>query len=194
VPDIQGMVLILDSMQSKSPQMQLKVSILPEARRQAIQNNSEKISFKDWDKVIERVWRELRTLVVIKKHDQPLAPVLTIEQQQTIRHILQLKIQGIRTALLNKQPEIFLVSIEETLGWLKEHFSVDDSNVSLLESRLQEFKAVRLKIDLPDISGSLSTLQSLKKQLKIIPAPEGSTAAPPDASIDKTDLQTMESL
>lgn len=177
-PDIYGMVLALDSLQAKSVQMKLKIAIpsatIADAKTMAdtsAKSNKEKMSIKDWQRALNQVWKELKTLVVINKHDQRLAPILTTEQQQTIKHILQLKIQGIRTALLSKQPEIFLLSIKDTLQWLQKHFSHDDPNVSLLKSRLQEFEAIRLKVDIPDISGSLQALQSLQKSKKELPAP-----------------------
>ncbi len=164
-PDIHGMVLTLNSLQAMSPQMKLKISILPKNIQKIVQeDNTEKLSIQDWELILDKIWNELKTLIVIKRHDQSLAPVLTVEQQQTIRHILQLKIQGIRTALLNKQAELFMESIRDTLDWLYKHFNDDDPNVILLESRLQEFQAVQLNVKLPDISGSLRILRSIQKQ------------------------------
>ena len=66
----------------------------------------------------------------------------------------------------NKQPELFLASIKDTLSWLQEHFDKDDSSVALLESRLQEFQSVQLNVKLPDIGGSLNSLHSIQKQIK----------------------------
>lgn len=167
LPDINGMVLSLDSLQAMSPKMGLKISILPRATQKTAQgSNAEKLSIRDWRLVLDKIWNELKALVVIKRHDQSLAPVLTVEQQQTIRHILQLKIQGIRTALLNKQAELFVGSVTDTLSWLQEHFDKEDTNVILLESRLQEFQAVQLNVTLPDISGSLGALRARQQQLK----------------------------
>lgn len=167
LPDIRGMVLTLDSLQAMSPKIDLKISIRPPViQKETQENKDEKISLKNWEQLLDRIWNELKTLVVIKKHDQSLAPVLTMEQQQTIRHILQLKIQGIRTALLNKQPELFMDSIKDSLAWLQENFDGGDSNVALLESRLEEFQAVQLNVKLPDIGGSLRSLRSIQKHIK----------------------------
>lgn len=187
-PDIHGMVLILDSLQTKSVQMQLKVAILPEPIADTkTTNDFGEISFKNWRPALDRVWKELKTLVVIKKHDKQLIPILTIEQQQTIRHILQLKIQGIRVALLSKQSEIFSLSIQETLQWLEEHFSPDDSNVALLKSRLQEFSTIPLKINLPEIGRSLHVLQAIQKHRKTSPIP----AIQPEKSSDAANTATQ---
>jgi len=99
LPDIHAMVLNLDSLQAMSPKMKLKIYIRPNTTQAAAQENiTKEISIKDWQLVLDKIWRELKSLVVIKRHDQSLAPVLTVEQQQTISHILQLKIQRIRTA------------------------------------------------------------------------------------------------
>jgi len=167
LPDIRGMVLMLDSLQSMSPQMKLKISILPKVAKKITSiDDAEEITIKEWELLLGKIWNELKNLVVIKRHDQSLAPVLTVEQQQTIRHILQLKIQGIRTALLNKQPELFLESLKDALNWLQEHFDKDDANVALLKSRLQEFQTVKLNVKLPDIAGSLRALRSIQMQIK----------------------------
>lgn len=189
LPDIHGMVLNLDSLQAMSSQMKLKISILPKATQKTVQeNNVEKLSIEDWRLVLDKVWNELKTLVVIKRHDQSLAPVLTVEQQQTLRHILQLKIQGIRTALLNKQAKLFVESIKDTLSWLQEHFNKDDPNVVLMESRLQEFRVVQLDVKLPDISGSLHSLRSIQKQMK---DRTGSTM-PPKKPVDANDISKQQ--
>ncbi|MCK4952055.1 MAG: uroporphyrinogen-III C-methyltransferase, partial [Gammaproteobacteria bacterium] len=165
LPDIHGMALNLDSLQAMSSKMMLKISLLPRASQKIVQeDNTGKLSIQDWELILDKIWNELKTLIVIKRHDQSLAPVLTMEQQQTIRYILQLKIQGIRTALLNKQAELFMESIRDTLDWLYKHFNDDGPNVILLESRLQEFQAVQLNVKLPDISESLRILRSIQNK------------------------------
>ena len=189
LPDIHGMVLNLDSLQVMSSKMKLKISTLPRAAQKTAQeNNIEKLSIEDWKLALDKVWNELKTLVIIKRHDQSLAPVLTVEQQQTLRHILQLKIQGIRAALLNKQAELFMESTKDTLSWLQEHFNKDDPNVVLLESRLQEFQVVQLNVKLPDISGSLHSLRSIQKQLK---DRMGSTM-PPKKPVDTNNISKQQ--
>ncbi|MCK5092987.1 MAG: uroporphyrinogen-III C-methyltransferase [Gammaproteobacteria bacterium] len=189
LPDIHGMVLTLDSLQAMSPKMGLKISMLPKVAKEGTPtDDAHEITIKDWELVLNKIWNELKTLVVIKRHDQSLAPILTVEQQQTLRHILQLKIQGIRTALLNKQAELFMESLKDTLSWLQEHFNKDDPDVVLLESRLQEFQTVQLDVRLPEISGSLHALRSIQKQLK---NKAGSTI-PPKKPVDTNNISKQQ--
>ncbi len=108
----------------------------------------------------KEVWTDLRKAVVIRRLDQPVAPLLAPEQSYYLQQNLRLMLEQASLALLNKDEGAFRKNIDKARRWLDQYFSADDAAVEAIKQELNSLAKVRIAQNLPDISNSLRLLKN----------------------------------
>jgi uroporphyrin-3 C-methyltransferase len=117
-----------------------------------------------WRKVLRDGWEGFRSLVVIRRHDQPVAALLPPEQGIYLTHHLRLEIEAARLALLRADPALYRASLANAAGLLATWFDPADPAVASLAHALGRLGALDVRPALPDVSGSLRALRAREQR------------------------------
>ena len=113
-----------------------------------------------WQHVGTQIWQDLRSLVRIRELQSPQPPLLPPEQAYFLRENLRLMLNGAQLALLRGTREVYVGNLDTAAGWVTEHFDGDAGPVQALLTALADLRGTDPAPELPDISGSLETLNA----------------------------------
>jgi uroporphyrin-3 C-methyltransferase len=114
-----------------------------------------------WKQAAADIWQQLRSLVVIRHDQSGEAAVLVPEQRYFLYQNLRLQLESARLALLNADKAAYQHSLQTAIKWLKHYFTGDQRDALL--ATLESLNASQIKVDVPDISGSLSWLEEYQQ-------------------------------
>ena len=175
-PDIAGMALTLASLANAVGQLPLVDRTPPgEAREQMPQD----AGARTWQQVLQGVWEDLKSLVRIRRHEQPIEPLLPPDEEWYLRQNLRLQLEQARLALVGHETALFRQSLAEAGRWLAAYFDPQVAAVSNLAKTLDDLGQVELNPALPDISASLRELREQMRRLDKPAPPAGSGGAAP---------------
>ncbi len=139
-----------------------------------------------WKTVMREFWQILSELVIIRRQDESLKPLLTPQQQFFLFENLRLKLETARLAVLRRDASLYKQTLQRTAKWLRQHF---DENADRVKSFLQEvnkLEDINVAPEMPDISASLTAIRSVGKEHAKAAAPadqpdrESATETKPD--------------
>lgn len=120
-------------------------------------NNSDDKS----DSVWQQIGQDLSGLVKIRRIDRPEVPLLPPEQQYFLRENTKALLMTARMALLRHDNEIYKQSLQQSQQWLETYFNADSQNASWAINEIKTLALINPTPQLPDITGSISQLQSI---------------------------------
>lgn len=168
-PDITGMALRLGSLAENVEQLSL---IDPQRIITATGTEAEQspANWRDWP---QAVWNDLKGLVQVRRHQQPVEPLLPPEQAWFLRENLRLKLEQARLALLRRDTALFRQTLAEAKHWIDNFFDAQTSAVAGTLDIFTELAGVELQPAMPDVSGSLRALRKGQAQWQQAPAGAG---------------------
>jgi uroporphyrin-3 C-methyltransferase len=119
---------------------------------------------ESWRELPEAIWEEIKGLVVVRRHQQPTEPLLPPAEAWFLQQNLRLKLEEAQLALLRRETSLFRSKLEEARVWIVTFFDNDSPAVNNATSTLKSLAQVELKINIPDVSGSLRELRRLLTQ------------------------------
>ena len=105
------------------------------------------------------VWRELKSLVIVRREDEAERPRLLPDQVYFLRANIKLELANARLAVFNRDTDNLRASLTRTQDWLGEHFDTDDSATANFNDTLRRMRG--LELALPEIAID-STLESVR--------------------------------
>lgn len=112
-----------------------------------------------WKKFLLEIWHEITNLVRIQNTQQNVLPLLSPTETFFLRENLKLRLLSARLALLSRDDASFKHDIKTAQEWLKLYFDIKTGEGARAMTILQKLNASSIKIDLPDISGSLEAVR-----------------------------------
>ncbi|WJW75595.1 uroporphyrinogen-III C-methyltransferase [Thiohalobacter sp. IOR34] len=112
-----------------------------------------------WRQALDEVGRALERLVVVRREDRPVAPMLPPEAQYFLYENLRLQLEAARLALLRQSPAAWRSSLQTVRDWLQAHFDTESPATRSLLTAVDELLAIDIRPELPDISASLRLLR-----------------------------------
>jgi uroporphyrin-III C-methyltransferase len=125
---------------------------------------------EDWRSLARAVWAELRGLIVIRRRDEPIGPLLAPEEHFFAHQNLRLKLEIARLALERGDAPGYRLHLDTAVEWLSAHFDLDDSGVRAMREELARLRETPIAPALPDISGSLRALRETASALGAVEA------------------------
>jgi len=114
---------------------------------------------RDWRVALDAAWEALQRLVVIRRDNEPIQPMLAPEQEYFLRQNLRLQFESARAALLRDDAASFKASLQSTERWLQQYFDSKDQSVSSAIEALHAMAEQNIRPALPDINESLRLLR-----------------------------------
>lgn len=151
--DITGMALRLGSLAGRIDQLPLAPQL---------QMQSEQVAIADDEGTsAQGIWRDLLSLVRIRRHDTAQRPLLPPEQQYFARENLRLMLYGAQHALLQGNSATFQQNLNTAARWLNDYYDAGSAAVETAQQELDKLQATAVMSELPDISASLEMLRKI---------------------------------
>ena len=106
-------------------------------------------------------WQNFSKLIVVRRHEKPLAAMMTPEQVELIRKNLALKLEAARLALIRGDEALYTASIDISIQWLSAYFDNDQPSVKSALDQLNRLKNTAITVSLPTIDTSLKLLRDI---------------------------------
>lgn len=117
--------------------------------------NDEEKNIKWWDKVKQ----ELGSLVVIRRQNEPIKPLLSPENRVIVEQNLQLILQQAEWAAVHFQQDIYQFSLKQALQWLDQYFAKDAESNRAMREGIQELLNISVKLNLPTLQQSEQAIE-----------------------------------
>ena len=109
---------------------------------------------------LQRFSEKLGRLIVVQKRQQPIEPLLTMNEQSIIHNNIYFLLEQAQSALLKEEQVIYSASLDKTAALLARYFQLNSQSQALIE-RLNLLGERSVIQRLPDISGSVAAVQTM---------------------------------
>lgn len=153
--DIQGIFLRLESIKS-----QLDTLPLPEPQylqSTAVQQPEQSV----WQTLLDELKKFIRLRSL--SSEEAIRPLLAPDEIRYLQLNLRLAMEQAQLALLKRQQEVYEQSLLNVRRWITDHADVADERTVAVLGSVDELLVIELERPLPDISGSLNELLSLRR-------------------------------
>ena len=153
--DLQGIYLRLEAIKSQ-------LNALPLPQPEYLQRTETLAAEQSvWETLVE----ELKKFVRIRtlSSSEALQPLLAPEEIHYLQLNLRLALEQAQLAALKRQQDVFEQSLLNVRRWLVDHADVEDERTTALLTSVDELLIIELARPLPDISGSLNELLTLRR-------------------------------
>lgn len=117
-----------------------------------------------WREQLATLGRELKDLVTVRRHDQPLEALITPEQESYLRQNVRLLLEQAQLALLKSEPKLYRASLDKAHELVEGYYATDNDGVSSALDKLESLRDKDVRPDLPDISESSQLLKRFIEQ------------------------------
>lgn len=107
------------------------------------------------------VWRELKSLVIIRREDEAERPRLLPDQVYFLRANIKLELANARLAVFNRDTDNLRASLTQIQDWLGAHFDTDDSAVANFNDTLRRMQSLELALPALTIDSTLESVRAL---------------------------------
>jgi len=158
-PDIAGMANQLSALVGGIEQLPLSNR---EHQREPMPAQADD-NVSSWRELPGKLLAEIRSLVVIRRHDHPIEPLLPPPEKHYLAQNLGLKLEQARLALLRRDDAVFHANIADTQSWVERYFDKQEATVQSALDNLTAMQLAKLRPELPDISKSLRELRAWRQ-------------------------------
>jgi uroporphyrin-III C-methyltransferase len=115
----------------------------------------------------------LERLVIVRRHDEGIQPLLSAEQEAMLRESIRLNIQEAQLAVLQNNETVYKMALNQAVKSLNRNFTTSASSTKAVISQLEILKAIPIHQPKPNIESSLNLLNQLieSKDLKPLESP-----------------------
>ncbi|MDF3030585.1 MAG: hypothetical protein K0R03_1143 [Moraxellaceae bacterium] len=114
---------------------------------------------------LEAGWAKLRRLVVVRRYDEPIQPLLSDADRALVRENLRLDLAQAQLALMRGEPRIYKGSLAAARNRLARYYAqLPQAELSGLMRELETLAAIDIRPALPDLADSIRALDALSAQ------------------------------
>lgn len=114
-----------------------------------------------WRRLLAAVRTAVSSLFTIRREDNTQAMrLLPPEAEAVVYHVLALRLEGARVALLSGNTVAMREQLRSAVEWLDAQFKKDDPGALAMRAELERLQGLELAPPLPDISRSLAALRT----------------------------------
>jgi uroporphyrin-III C-methyltransferase len=160
--DLAGLSLTLSAINKELDTLPLKTPD-PKSRQDELQREETgdaKVS--SWSDLPAAIWRDLKSLVVIRDHREPVQPLISPDQRFFLIENLRLQIEQARLAMLSAQGDVYKERLATAIQWIEEHFNTDSAHTQGTLDTLHQLQSATVAPALPDISAAYKAMQQLR--------------------------------
>lgn len=159
----------LNTLQTKISTLELRVS--SGYQKKNISNMSKKSIKGTWRDHLQSTLSELKDIVVIRYHEQPLTiGQLPLNHDYLREQLSMLLIQAAWSAIRNDE-HVYHTVLEQATGWVEQYFDLENVNVKIFIQTLKQLQSsAAITSHYPDLSTVIDDIQVLLQQsMEILP-------------------------
>ena len=118
---------------------------------------------KSWSELPAAIWHDLKSLIIIRDHTQPVEPMIAPDQRFFLLENLRLQIEQARLAMLSGHAEVYKERIGTAIKWIETYFDKTAPQTQAMLTTLQELQASAIAPPLPDISKPYQLLEQYRQ-------------------------------
>ena len=118
---------------------------------------------KSWSELPAAIWRDLKSLLIIRDHSQPVEPLIAPEQRFFLIENLRLQIEQARLAMLSGHADVYKERIVTAIKWIELYFDKASVPVQATLATLKQLQASAIAPPLPDISKPYQLLEQYRQ-------------------------------
>jgi len=117
-----------------------------------------------FSQLLNQTLNEVKQLIIIRRLDEPVAPLLAPDQIYYLKQNLRLMLEQTELALLDRNQAMYERSLKKAEEWVETYFLTNRDNTVLILSTLKNLKEKEINPYLPDISQSLALMKKRVSQ------------------------------
>ncbi|MCC2658850.1 MAG: hypothetical protein K0Q76_3958 [Panacagrimonas sp.] len=162
VADLSSAALTLSSLIGRVPSLPLQSHAPTQFHSPDMRDSSTADDAPDgWRRLLAAIKTAVRSLFTIRREDNTSAMrLLPPEAEAVVYHVLALRLEGARVALLSGKTVSMREQLRSAVEWLDSQFKKDDPGVLAMKAELDRLQGLELSPPLPDISRSLAALRT----------------------------------
>lgn len=125
---------------------------------------------KTWSELPAAVWHDLKGLIIIRDHTQPVEPLIAPDQRFFLTENLRLQIEQARLAMLSGHAEVYKERLATAIKWIEKYFDKDAAQTQSTLATLKQLQASAIAPPLPDISKPYQLLEDYRQNQTATPA------------------------
>ena len=162
--DLTGLSVTLSALSNNIPNLPLntpdpKTHKITQEEKTSASSNVENIQ-----QLPAAIWKDIKSLIVIRNHQKPLEPLLAPNQHFFLIQNLALLLEQSRLALLNGHNEIYQERLATTDKWIKQYFDTEHNVTRNMLASIAELQKFDIDPALPDISSTFSAVKKYRTQ------------------------------
>lgn len=116
-----------------------------------------------WLSMLQSSLNSFRQLIVIRRWNKPIEPLLPEREQQFVQHNLLLLIQQAQWALIHHENAIYQSSLQEIQGTIKDHFAPNSTITQEVLQSINQLKQIDLQTPSLDLNPLIEAISIIKK-------------------------------
>lgn len=163
--DIAGLLSQLDAAQNSINNLSIP---LPENENKATMEQSKTSSNNSsaWSTHLQESMNILGKLVIIRRHDQEIKPLLSPLLEAALKENLHLNLQEAQWAVLNHDSFVYQLVLKQAINTLKTNFNENTQNTASLIKKLTELQQISITQKRPPLGLALPMLNELIESKK----------------------------
>lgn len=162
--DKEGLLLKLTSLSEQITQLPSTMAEQREFKQQQPHDTIKDDDEPKWKQALNASWRQLKSIVVIQYHAQPVSPLLTPERRAYLDDQLSLLLMQSQWALMKNDYNLYHQSLQLAIKWVQSNYAVKaEASESFLAS-LRELSATEFNNTYPDLSPLIVMLDEAKQK------------------------------
>jgi uroporphyrin-III C-methyltransferase len=135
VSNVGTIVLELDGMIDQVPTLPHKIRAQNQTQPEAIAPTP---PTPDWEKRVSTTWQEIKSLVRIQRHDQPVTPYFSKDDIWLINENLSLILEQASFAAARHYEPLYKKQLAHAQDWLKQYYDLNDPAVQKVMKTLED--------------------------------------------------------
>ena len=176
--DLAGISLTLSALNKDIDKMPLATPDPKSKQHEQAQIEQESKDVASWSALPAAIWRDLKSLIVIRDHGAPVQPLLSPEERFFLIENLRLQIEQARLAMLSGQAKVYQERLTTATGWIEEHFDKEAALTKSTLDTLAQIQAEPIAPAIPDISFTYQALHNYRLGRKLAPGVKVEEPAP----------------
>ena len=110
------------------------------------------------------VWKELKSLIVVRRIDAPEPPLVPPSQAYYLRENLKLRLLNARLALLSRDEAGYREDLRAAQGWIQRYFDARTKPSQAALAQLRQLSSASVSFEPPSIADSLEAVRGFKSR------------------------------
>ena len=162
--DLAGLSVSLSAMSNSIPNLPLRTPDPKTHKLNQTEQTQASSEVKNIQELPAAIWKDIKSLIVIRNHQKPLEPLLAPNQHFFLVQNLALLLEQARLALLNGHNEIYQERLATTEKWINQYFDTEHNVTRNMLASIDELQKFDIDPALPDISSTFSAIKKYRTQ------------------------------